>query len=107
MVRQYWNTSLIFGMTESSALIFTGGRFSCMATRISAKPNAPTSAGTSEKPPAMSRLPKVKRSNAWIPSCPSVAMNRPANPAIQPLSASPPVSVAETMTPNTASQKNS
>ena len=94
-------------MTESSALTFTGGRRSCIATRISAKPKAPTSAGTSEMPPARSRLPKLKRSKAWMPSWPMVAMNRPAKPAIQPLSASPPVSVAEMMTPNTASQKNS
>jgi hypothetical protein len=78
-----------------------------MATKISAKPNAPTSAGTSEKPPAKSRLSKEKRSKAWMPSCPMVAMNRPAKPQIQPLSASPPVNVAEIMTPNTASQKNS
>ena len=62
MVRQYWNTSRILGITVSNGLIFTGGRFSCMATRISAKPNAPTSAGTSEKPPARSRVPNEKRS---------------------------------------------
>ena len=107
MVRQYCSTSRILGITVSKGLIFGTGRFSCMATRISAKPKAPTSAGTSEKPPARSRLSKLKRSKAWMPSWPMVAMNSPAMPVIQPLSASPPVSVAEMMTPKIDSQKNS
>ena len=66
IVRRYCQTSFSFGITESKGLIFTGGRFSCSATRISAKPNAPTSAGTSEKPvpvkinPFDSVIPKLK-----------------------------------------------
>jgi hypothetical protein len=49
--------SLSFGITESNGLIFTGAGFSRTAISSSANPNAPTSAGTSWKPPARSRLP--------------------------------------------------
>jgi hypothetical protein len=44
--------------------IFTGAGFSRTADSSSAKPNAPTSAGTRLKPPARSRLPNEKRSYA-------------------------------------------
>ena len=64
IVRQYCVTSLSFGITESNGLILTGAGFSRTAISSSAKPNAPTSAGTSCRPPARSRLPKVKRSYA-------------------------------------------
>ena len=47
MVRQYFVTSPSFGMTVSNALILTGNWRSFMAVKSSAKPNAPTSAGTS------------------------------------------------------------
>ena len=64
IVRQYCMTSRSFGITESNGLIFTGTGFSRTAIRSSAKPNAPTSAGTRLKPPARSRLPNVNRSYA-------------------------------------------
>ena len=60
IVRQYCTTSLSFGITESNGLIFTGTGRSRTAISNSAKPNAPTSAGTRLKPPARSRLPKLK-----------------------------------------------
>jgi hypothetical protein len=49
------------GSTEST--LFTTGlvRGAVMTVRISAKPNAPMSAGMSETPPARLVLPKVKR----------------------------------------------
>ncbi|MCY1547122.1 hypothetical protein D9M68_831580 [compost metagenome] len=62
MVRQYWVTSRSLGMTVSNALIFTGSWRWRMAVSSSAKPKAPTSAGTSWMPPARSRTPKAKRS---------------------------------------------
>jgi hypothetical protein len=64
IVRQYFVTSTSFGITESNGLIFTGIAFSRTDAISSAMPNAPTSAGTSCKPPARSRLPQVKRSYA-------------------------------------------
>ncbi len=62
MVRQYFATSASLGNTESKGLIFTGTGFSRTATRSSANPNAPTSAGTRLKPPARLVLPKENRS---------------------------------------------
>ncbi len=62
IVFQYLATSTSFGITESNGLIFTGTAFSRAAISSSAKPNAPTSAGTRLKPPARSRLPNEKRS---------------------------------------------
>ncbi len=64
IVRQYCVTSLSLGITESKGLILTGTGRSRTAISSSAKPNAPTSAGTSWKPPLMSRMPNVKRSYA-------------------------------------------
>ena len=62
MVRQYRSTSRRRGSTESTLFTtgFAGGAVSTVS--ISAKPNAPISAGISEMPPARSSLPKVKRS---------------------------------------------
>ncbi len=64
MVRQCRATSASLGITESKGLIFTGTCFDFITVNNSAKPKAPTRAGTSAMPPARSRLPKVKRSKA-------------------------------------------
>ena len=62
MVRQYWKTSRSLGMTVSKALMVTGAWRARMLVSSSAKPKAPTSAGTSWMPPARSRRPQAKRS---------------------------------------------
>ena len=64
MVLQCCTTSLSLGITESNGLILTGACLDFITVSSSAKPKAPTSAGTSAMPPARSRLPKVKRSKA-------------------------------------------
>ena len=64
MVFQCLTISTSLGMTESNGLIFTVGRLVFIITNSSAKPKAPTSAGTREIPPAKSLFPKLKRSYA-------------------------------------------
>ena len=76
--------------------------------RISAKPNAPTSAGISAMPPARSFEPKVKRLKAWIALLADLRRRTGrASPSASP-SAGPRRSGCPTScTPNTPSQKNS
>ena len=52
MVRQYFVTSRSFGITVSKALMISRAAGSLITVMTSARPNAPTSAGTSEMPPA-------------------------------------------------------
>ena len=61
-VRQYCVTSRILGITESKALMMPLRCGSCITVSTSARPKAPTSAGTSEMPPDRSWMPNVKRS---------------------------------------------
>ena len=107
MVFQYFSTSPMRGRSVSNRWMMGFCVFAASTVSISAKPKAPTSAGISGKPPARSWLPKVKRSCAWMPSCPIYAMNRPRNPSSQPLSGSLPVRLPDISTPKSASQKNS
>jgi hypothetical protein len=106
-VRQYWKTSRKRGSTESlsSTSFFSAG--SASVVRISARPNAPTSAGISAMPPESSSQPNVKRSYAYSPSWPICATKRPSAPISQPFTGSLPTIVPDIVTPKSASQKNS
>ncbi len=84
MVFQYIVMSFSLGHTRSilvGAISITGCRITAM---ISAKPKAPTMAGISWMPPAISTLPKANRGKDHRPSMPTIAISRPMNPAIQP-----------------------
>ena len=108
IVRQYRATSTSFGMTESNGLILTG---SCLLAHRHQE------LGEAERADERRHEAEAAREIAVAEGEAIVGVDRllaergdeqmPRKPAIQPLSGSPPVSVPEMITPNTASQKNS
>jgi hypothetical protein len=86
IVFQYFVMSTSFGITRVERTDLDRDGFFANCHQSSAKPKAPTSAGTRLKPPARSRLPKLNRFvrvDRFLPDCRRENADQSANPTLE------------------------